>query len=92
MGFSGTTGAHLMMSNSEREEILEATIAGMPRVAQVIAAIPAKHRGNALEAAEQSYLQSVQDLGYAEAATRKWVSAVMFQLLEKMEEELSVAT
>jgi len=80
------------MSNLEKEEILEATIAGMPRVAEAIAAVPIEHRARALDAAEQSYLQTLQDLGYAEAATRKWVSAVMFQLLEKMEEELSVAT
>jgi len=40
-----------------------------------------------LKAAERSYLQAVQDLGYAEAATQKWVSAVMFGLRMKVEEE-----
>jgi len=30
---------------------------------------------------------AVQDLGYAEAATQKWVSAVMFGLRMKVEEE-----
>ncbi len=76
-----------MVSNSEMEDMLEATIAGIPRVAQAIAAVSAKQRARALKAAEQSYLRAVQDLGYGEAATQKWVSAVMFGLRMKVEEE-----
>jgi hypothetical protein len=76
-----------MVSNSEMEEMLEATIAGIPRVARAIATVPAKQRARVLKAAEQSYLQAVQDLGYGEAATQKWVSAVMFGLRMKVEEE-----
>jgi hypothetical protein len=76
-----------MVSNLEMEEMLEAAIAGIPRVAKAIAAVPAKQRARALKAAEQSYLQAVQDLGYGEAATQKWVSAVMFGLRMKVEEE-----
>ncbi len=60
-----------MVSNSEKEEILEAAVAGVPRVAQGIAAIPAKHPARVLEAAEQSNLKTVQDLGYAKAAPLK---------------------
>ena len=76
-----------MVSNSEMEAMLEATIAGIPRVDQAIATVPAKQWARALKAAEQSYLQAVQDLGYGEAATQKWVSAVMFGLRMKVEEE-----
>jgi hypothetical protein len=60
-----------MASKSEKAELLEAAVAGIPRAAQAIAAIPAKHQAKALEAAEQGYLQTVQDLGYAEAAPLK---------------------
>ena len=81
-----------MVSNLQMEEMLEATIAGIPRVAQAIAAVPAKQRARALKAAEQSYLQAVQDLGCGEAATQKWVSAVMFGLRMKVEEEKAGGT
>jgi len=69
-----------MASNSEREEVLEAAIEDITRVAQMIAAIPAEHRATALGAAERSYLQTVQDLGYGETATQKWAFAVMSRL------------
>jgi hypothetical protein len=43
-----------MTSNSESEQILEMAIAGISRVAQAIAAMPAEDRARALEAAERS--------------------------------------
>ncbi len=69
-----------MASNSEKDEVLEAAIADIPRVAQMIAAIPAEHRATALDAAERSYLKAVKDLGYGEAAAQKWASAIMSRL------------
>jgi len=60
-----------MASKSEKEELLEAAVAGIPRVAQAVAEIPAKCRARALQAAEQSYLQTVQDLSYAESTPLK---------------------
>jgi len=60
-----------MASNSEKAELPEAAVAGIPRAAQAVAAIPAKHQAKALEAAEQSYLQAVQDVDYAEAGPLK---------------------
>jgi hypothetical protein len=74
-----------MASNLENEEMLEAAIAAIPRVAQAIAAMPAEHRATAFVAAERSYLKTVQDLGYGEVATQRWVSAVMSRL--RMEAE-----
>jgi hypothetical protein len=55
-----------MTSGSERETILEAAVAGIPRVAQAIAETPAEHRAKALDAAERSYRETLQDLGYEE--------------------------
>jgi hypothetical protein len=69
-----------MLSNSEHEEILEATVAGIPKVAELIAAVPAERRAKALDAAKLSYLQTTRDLGYDEVPARKWVSRVMFRL------------
>ena len=43
-----------MTWNSEVERILEAAVAGIPRVAQAIAETPAEHRAKALDAAERS--------------------------------------
>ena len=60
-----------MAWNSENAVLLEAAVAGIPRVAQAIAAIPAKHRAKARESAERSYPQTVRDVDYAEAAPLK---------------------
>lgn len=51
-----------MASISEQEEILEAAVAGIPRVAEVVASIPEEDREMAFEAAERSYLQTAHDL------------------------------
>jgi len=55
-------------------------VAGIPRVAQAIAEIPTEHRAKALGAAERSYRQTVQELGYEEGPVQSWVSAVMLRL------------
>lgn len=69
-----------MASISEEEEVLEAAVAGIPRVAQAIAETPAAQRAKALEAAERGYQQTVQDLGYEEGRVQSWVAAVMLRL------------
>jgi hypothetical protein len=56
--------------NSEHERIFEAAIAGIPRVAELIAAIPPEQRATALNAAEQSYQKTAWDLGYEDAAAQ----------------------
>ena len=65
---------------SSSEEVLEAAVAGIPRVAQAIAEIPTEDRAKALEAAERSYRQTVRELGYEEGLVQSWVSAVMLRL------------
>jgi len=78
-----------MTSNSKEEEILAAAIAGIPRVAQVIAAIPGEHRARALDAVESTYRQTVRDLGYEEGRVQSWVSAAMFRLRADVEKQES---
>ena len=48
-----------MGSISEEEEILEAAVTGIPRVAEVVASIPEKARAKALAAVESTYRQTM---------------------------------
>ncbi len=79
-----------MASISEEEEILEAAVAGLPRVAEVLASIPEEDRARALEAAESAYRGTVRDLGYEEGAAEAWVSAIMVRLQAEVSEQESV--
>jgi hypothetical protein len=62
------------------DEVLSAAIAGVPRVAELIATVPAEERTRVLEAAEKSYLETAHTLGYRDAAAQQWASAVMSRL------------
>jgi hypothetical protein len=75
-----------MALSSESERILEQAVAGIPRIAQVIADFPVELREGALELAERRYQQTVCDLGYAEADAQGWISVVMFRLRRKVAE------
>lgn len=78
-----------MASIVEMEEVLEAAVAGIPQVAQVIAGGPREHREKALAAAERSYLKTARDLGWAEVSTRNWVNTVMDRLRAQVEDGAS---
>lgn len=70
----------------ETERILEAAVAGIPRVAKTIADIPTGLRERAFEAAERSYQQTARGLGLAEADAQVWVCAVVFRLRSQVAE------
>jgi hypothetical protein len=70
-----------MASVVEEDEVLSEAIAGVPRVAELIATVPDEGRSRALEAAEKSYLQTAHTLGYQDADAQQWASAVMSRLL-----------
>jgi hypothetical protein len=55
-------------------------LAGLPRVAELIATVPEERRLTALAAAEESYLRTARALGYEDADARQWATAVMSQL------------
>jgi len=78
-----------MESNSHEVEILEAAVAGIPRVAEVVASVSLEHRARALEAAESSYRQTVRNLGYEEGPSQSWVSAVMLRLQTEVKDKVS---
>jgi hypothetical protein len=63
-----------MTFNLDGDEALSAAIAGLPKIAELIAAVPAEDRARALEAAEKSYVQTALTLGYEDANARQWVS------------------
>ncbi len=76
-------------SSEEEEETLEAALAGIPRVAEAISAMPVEDMAKALEAAEHSYYQTALDLGYGEAQAKGWAATIMVRLLEELEERRS---
>jgi len=69
-----------MAFRSEEEAILEEASAGILRVADAIASLPTKDSLRAFEAAERSYRQTAQDLGYAEEQARGWAASLMVML------------
>jgi hypothetical protein len=76
-----------MASISEEEEILEAAVTGIPRIAEAVASIPEKARAKALAAVESTYQQTMLDLGYEEGHAESWVSAMMLRLQAKVSEQ-----
>ena len=64
-----------------KDEVFSAAVEGLPKVAaELIATFPVEDRRRALEAAEQSHLDTARELGYPEADARQWAAAVMFRL------------
>jgi hypothetical protein len=63
-----------------KEQVLEAAITGVCRVAEAIVATPTERRTKALDAAANSYRQTAQDLGYDEAEIHEWLHGIMFRL------------
>lgn len=69
-----------MAWNFEGDEVLFAAIAGLPKVAELIAAIPAEDLSRALDATEESYVQTAIELGYEETDAQQWASVIMLRL------------
>ena len=60
--------------------------AGIPAIAEFIAAMSNGQRATALDALERHYLQTAEDWGCSEGPARMWVSAMMGHLLERIEQ------
>lgn len=75
----------VMASTSEKEEILEAAVAGIQRVAEAVAASPEEVRAEALDAVENSYRRTARDFGYDEDLIQSWVSTIMLRLRAELE-------
>ena len=56
-----------MPLSAEVDEFLEVASAALPRITEIIFAVPAEHRAGALEVAECRYRRAARDFGCAEA-------------------------
>jgi hypothetical protein len=54
----------MTLDDLENDEVFSAAVKGLPKVVELIAAIPEEKRSLALAAAQQSYLQTAQAVGY----------------------------
>ena len=79
-----------MAVSSQEDEFLEAAVAAIPRIAELIAALPSEERAGALEMAERRFLQSAEEFGCAESGSRDWTAAVMRILQDRVEELVSI--
>jgi hypothetical protein len=70
----------MSLTLDNREQVLEAAITGIFRVAEAILATPTEVRTKALNATANSYRQTAQDLGYDEAEIEEWLHEIMFRL------------
>src|SRR5271169_3116638 len=75
-----------MTSPIEAQEVLQAVVAAIPDMADYIAAVPERQKPIALDAVERHYLKTAQSLGCADEPARLWVSAVMLQIRDQMEQ------
>lgn len=80
-----------MALDLESDTLFSNVLAGLPRVAEVIATVPEEKRSLALDAAEQSYLRIARDAGYDEAEAQEWTTAVMVRLRAESEREADSA-
>jgi hypothetical protein len=74
----------VMSQDLQNDTVLSNVIAGLPKVAELIATVPAERRPKALAAAEESYFRTARALGYREDTARQWSSVVMSRLREEM--------
>ena len=75
-----------MASHFEGQEVLEAAVAGIPAIAEHIAAMPDGQRAMALDALERHYLQTAQDWGCSQGPARTWASAMMCHIRARIEQ------
>jgi hypothetical protein len=79
----------MMTAISKDEEVLETAIAGLSRVAQAIASMPADDRARSLEAAERSYCETAVGLGYTDGEAQDWAATVTASLRAEVEKQVS---
>ena len=76
-----------MTSRSEEDEFLRVAFAAIPRITEMIAALPAEHRAGALEVARRRYMLAAQDFGCTTADAERSVDVVMRELQAQMEQQ-----
>jgi hypothetical protein len=69
-----------MPLSAEVDNFVKVASASLPRVSEIIAAIPDEDRPGAFELAERRYVQAARDFGCDEAETKRWVAALVRKL------------
>ena len=77
-----------MQSDSTNQDFFEIAFAGIPRVAELIAALRLEDRIRALDAAEQRYKQMARDQRVSEGTADVWAAAVMSLIRLRIVEEI----
>ncbi len=72
---------------AEVDEFLEVASASLPRISEIIAALPVEDRAGAFEVAERRYTQAARDFDCQETQAKRWVSALMRKLRVLVDEE-----
>jgi hypothetical protein len=70
--------------------VLRKTVAGIPRIAQIISETAKNLRKRSLQKVEQDYFQSMQKAGFEEAAARRWTFSIMRELQKQIEQRDSM--
>ena len=76
-----------MTPSSEEDEFLRVALAAIPRITEIIAAFPPKHRAGALEVAKWRYMQAAQEFGCTTANSERSVDAIMRKLRVQVEQQ-----
>jgi hypothetical protein len=71
-------------SNIKQRRYVESVLAGLPHLAQAVAAIPLDWQPAAFQAAERSYLKAFRQLGFSGPQT--WASSVMRRLRRRVQD------
>ena len=79
-----------MAVSSQENEFLETAVAAIPKIAELIAALPSEDRAGALEVAERRFVRTAEEFDCAESGSRNWTAAVIRILRERVEELVSV--
>ena len=79
-----------MAISSQENQFLEIAVAAIPKIAELIAALPSEERAGALEVTERRFLRSAKEFGCAESGSQNWTAAVMRILQDRVEELVSI--
>jgi predicted GTPase len=71
----------MTLDDLERDEVFSAAVRGLPKIVELITALPEEKRSLALAAVQQSYLRTAQAVGHEECDAQQWTSALV-SLLE----------
>jgi hypothetical protein len=81
-----------VVSELESESALETALAGVPRVAGLIASLSAEDRHKAFAAAERSYYATAVELGFPEGQAQGWATVLLAGLRRELDALTQVRT